>query len=244
MANASTATTVDSDEIARFNALAASWWDANGPMAPLHAMAPARMAFIVAQLGQPGQARALKGLSLLDIGCGAGLVSEPLARLGADVLGADAAADNIAAAQAHAAQAEVPVRYRVASIEQLAQEAAGPFDAVVALELIEHVSDVPAFLAACRAVVRPGGQLIVSTLNRTAASFAVAIVGAEYVARLLPRGTHDWRKFITPAELTAYAARAGWAAPTVHGMNFDLRTRSWRLGGRTDINYIAALRAA
>jgi 2-polyprenyl-6-hydroxyphenyl methylase/3-demethylubiquinone-9 3-methyltransferase len=244
MAKASTATTVDSDEIARFNALAASWWDPKGPMAPLHAMAPARMAFITEQLGQPGVTPALKELQLLDIGCGAGLVSEPLARLGAAVTGADAAPENIAAARAHAAQGGLDIRYRVASIEMLADEAPAAFDAVVALEIIEHVADVKAFLANCRAVVKPGGRLIISTLNRTAASFAVAIVGAEYVARLLPRGTHDWRKFVTPKELEKAAGDAGWSAPVVRGMTVEPRTRAWRLGGSTAVNYIAALTAA
>lgn len=242
-------TSIDEAELAKFEAMAAEWWDPNGKFRPLHRMNPVRLDYVTGQLAMQFDrdlkaARPLAGLRLLDIGCGGGLLAEPLARLGAEVVGADAVARNIEVARLHAAAQGLSIDYRVETAEALA--AAGEaFDAVLALEIIEHVAAPPAFMDTCASLARPGGLVIVSTLNRTPQSFAMAIVGAEWVLRWLPRGTHDWRRFIAPDELAAMAAGAGLDPVDRRGMVFNPLT-GWRLSDRDlSCNYIAtALRPA
>ena len=227
---------VVADEVARFDALAAEWWDTSGPMQALHAMNPLRVGWIDrrirARLGGP--------VRLLDIGCGAGLASEALAGLGHDVLGLDAAADAITAAKGHAAGQDLLLSYRVGAAEDLVAEA-GRFPVITALEVIEHVTDPAAFLRLLAQLIEPGGLLFVSTLNRTLRSLAMAKLGAEYVLRLLPIGTHDWQRFVTPAELGTYGKAAGLPVADISGMLFDLRSRQWRAGADLAVNYIAML---
>lgn len=237
-------TSIDPAELSKFEAMAAEWWNPDGKFRPLHHMNPVRLDYVVGQIaGQFGRdrtaPRSLAGLRLLDIGCGGGLLSEPMARLGADVTGADAAARNISVAQRHAEEAGLAIDYRVTTAEDLA--AAGErFDAVLALEIVEHVAEPAAFLRACAELVGSGGLVIVSTLNRTPESFAKAIIGAEWVMRWLPRGTHDWRRFITPAELEGMLREAGLTPVDKRGMVYDLLRRDWSLSPRDlGCNYIA-----
>ncbi len=230
------APSVVTNEIARFDALATQWWDPSGPMAPLHAMNPLRVGWIDRRI----RARGDGGVRLLDLGCGAGLAAEALAGLGHDVLGLDAAADTVAAAQAHAEGRGLPLAYRAGAAEDLVAEGAR-FPVVTALEVIEHVADPAAFLRLLARLVEPGGLLFVSTLNRTLRSLAVAKLGAEYVLRLLPVGTHAWQRFVTPAELGTYGKAAGFHVADISGMVFDLRARQWRAGTDLAVNYIAML---
>jgi len=233
---------IDVEEVERFSALAETWWDPKGSMAPLHRLNPARLSFLrqtlAAHFGR--DARSLgpfDGLRILDVGCGGGLISEPLARLGAVVTGIDAAEANIAVARAHARSADLEIDYRQASAEELS--AAGErFDAVLALEVVEHVADLDTFLAAAAALVRPGGAFIASTLNRTPRSLLFAIVGAEYVLGWLPRGTHRWDRFLKPSELAAALRRRGLQARDIRGLVYDLLAREWRLGRDLGINYL------
>jgi 2-polyprenyl-6-hydroxyphenyl methylase / 3-demethylubiquinone-9 3-methyltransferase len=218
-------------EIARFDALATRWWDPHGPMAPLHAMNPLRTAWIDARL--PGPTR------LLDVGCGAGLAAEALARRGHSVLGIDAAGETLAAGRAHAAGQELTLEYRLATTGDLVREGC-QFAAITALEVIEHVPDPAGFLHDLAALLEPGGRLFVSTLNRTGRSLLTAKIGAEYVLRLLPAGTHDWRRFITPAELARDAREAGLRLESAAGMSFDPLRRQWRESRDLRVNYIAA----
>ena len=236
-------TTVDPAEVERFAALADRWWDPAGEFRPLHRLNPVRLTYVRDRLaGHFGRDRRgrtpFEGLAVLDIGCGGGLLSEPMARLGARVTGIDAAERNIAAARAHAAESGLAIDYRHAAIEDMA--AAGErFDAVLALEIVEHVSDPDLFLAACGAVLRPGGAMIVSTLNRTAKAFALAVVGAEYVLGWLPRGTHDWRKFLRPSELAAGLRRGGLEMRDLTGLAYNPLNDKWTLGRDLDVNYMA-----
>jgi 2-polyprenyl-6-hydroxyphenyl methylase / 3-demethylubiquinone-9 3-methyltransferase len=236
--------TLDLREIAQFEKLAGEWWDPNGKLAPLHKQGPARLGFIRDALsghfGSPaGKLAVLEGLSVLDIGCGGGLVSEPLARLGARVTGVDPTPDSIAVARRHAAAQGLAIDYRSARAEDLV--AAGEqFDAVVCLEVVEHVPDVAAFIKTIAPLARPGGMLIVSTMNRTLKAYALAIIGAEYVLGWLPRGTHDWQRFVTPEELTRYLAVAGFAAPRLSGIVYDVMHDDWRLAADCGVNYMAA----
>ncbi|MGB7689130.1 MAG: bifunctional 2-polyprenyl-6-hydroxyphenol methylase/3-demethylubiquinol 3-O-methyltransferase UbiG, partial [Pseudolabrys sp.] len=207
------ASSVDQAEIERFSRHAADWWDARGPMAALHKFNPVRLGYIRDQAAacfnrDPKKLDCLKGLRMLDIGCGGGILSEPLARLGAEMVGADPSEDNINAAQAHAETAGLAVDYRAITAEELAADGER-FDVVLAMEVVEHVIDVRAFVASCATMVKPGGLMIAATLNRTLKSFALAIVGAEYVLRWVPRGTHQWDKFVTPVELENAMERAG-----------------------------------
>lgn len=240
-----TATSVDPADVARFERLGAAWWDEAGSMAPLHRLNPTRIGFIRDILlqhfgpavGDAADAmRPLAGLTLLDIGCGGGLLSEPLSRLGARVTGIDPGAANIAVAKTHAAALDLAIDYRAVTAEALA-ESGEQFDVVIASEVIEHVVDQPRFTVTACTLVRPGGLFVASTLNRTAKCFLLAVIGAEYVLGWLPRGTHDWRKFVTPRELESWARRAGCRGIARRGMIFNPLQGEWRLGADTDVNY-------
>lgn len=244
----SASTTIDAAEVARFEALGEEWWDAKGPMAPLHAINPVRLAFLrdvlVRRFGRDGRGlRPLKGLRVLDIGCGGGLLSEPLARMGAEVTGIDPAPGNVDVARLHAGRAGLDIDYRAVPAEDLV--AAGEtFDVVLALEVVEHVADVGLFIRQAARLVGPGGLFVGSTLNRTGKSFALAIVGAEYVLRWLPRGTHRWDRFVTPDEFEAVLAAAGLAVTEKAGLSFDPLRGQWALSGDLDVNYFLVAETA
>lgn len=224
-------------ELDKFNALANRWWDPEGPQKPLHALNPARLGYVRERMLTSGTP--LRGARVLDVGCGGGLLSEALAREGADVTAIDLAPDLIKIAKLHRLESGVQVDYRLSAVETLAAEAPGDFDAVTCMEMLEHVPDPASVVAACAALLKPGGRLFLSTLNRTPAAFALAIVGAEYVARLLPKGTHQYRDFIKPSELAGALRAAGLALEDVSGLVYDpLRHRAY-VGGRTDVNYLA-----
>lgn len=232
---------VDRDEVARFDRLARDWWDEKGPMKPLHKINPVRVGFlkqrICAHFGRdPRALDALSGLTVLDIGCGGGILSEPLARMGATVTGVDPAGENIGVARSHAAEQGLEITYRNDLAEVLVEEGK-TFDIVLAMEVVEHVPDVPAFVATAASLIRPGGFFGGSTLNRTLRSFALAIVGAEYVLRWLPVGTHRWDKFVTPDEFADAIAEAGLSPHETEGMVFDPLRDSWRLARDTGVNY-------
>lgn len=235
-------TTVDASEIARFAALSARWWDDNGPMRPLHKLNPTRLAWIkgeiAARFGRDRQAAdALTGLRILDVGCGAGILAEPLARMGAEVVGIDPSPEIVAAAKLHAGEMNLAIDYRTASAEEL--EAAGErFDVVTALEVVEHVTDVDRFVAVCASMVKPGGMMIVSTINRTMKAFLLAIVGAEYVLRWLPRGTHTYDKLVTPDELAAAFRAAGLTPAADTGIMYVPFVDEFRLTRDLDVNYM------
>ena len=233
---------IDPAEIAKFERIAAEWWDPKGKFAPLHKFNPVRLSFIrdqaAAHFGRGGTGlRPFEGLTLLDIGCGGGLLCEPMSRLGFAVTGADASARNIATATAHAAQTGVAVNYRAASAEVLAAEGLS-FDIVLNMEVIEHVADVAGYLAACTALVKPGGITIVATLNRTLKSLALAKIGAEYVLGWLPRGTHDWTRFVPPAKLKRSLEEAGLNILKTQGVSFDPLAWDWKLSSDVDVNYM------
>ena len=238
-------TTVDDAEIAKFEAMAAEWWDPNGKFKPLHMLNPCRLGYIVQQVAaqhgrDPKQPRAFEGLRILDIGCGGGLLCEPMARLGAEVVGADAAARNIPVAQVHAEQMGLEIDYRITTAEALA-EAGEEFDAVLNMEVVEHVADPQIFLDACSALTRPGGIHVCSTINRNPKSYVVAIIGAEHVMRWLPKGTHEWSKFITPDELFTLLSNAGLDPVDRKGFVFNPVSWSWRISPRDlSVNYVTA----
>jgi len=236
-------TTLDRDEVARFAKLAGEWWDANGPFKPLHRINPVRLTYIRDQLCRKfgrdkAAAASLAGLSVLDIGCGGGLVAEPLARLGAEVTGIDPAPENIETAKAHAEGARLDIIYRATTAEALAASGAR-FDAVLLLEVIEHVPDVPLFLKSVAPLVKPGGLMVLSTLNRTLKAYALAIIGAELILRWLPLGTHNWNRFVTPDELRGALRGAGLTPTDVTGMVYNPLADEWRLARDTDVNYFA-----
>ena len=233
---------IDPDEVAKFSRIAAEWWDPAGKFAPLHKFNPVRLAFIrgeaATHLGRdPRALRPFEGLSLLDIGCGGGLLSEPMARLGFAVTGADASDRNIATASAHARQSGLEIDYRATSAEALAVQGLG-FDVVLNMEVVEHVADVPAYLAACTALVKPGGLTFVATLNKTLKSLALAKIGAEYVLNWLPRGTHDWNRFIPPDTLKGALEESGLTILKTQGVSFDPLAWDWRLSSDVDVNYM------
>lgn len=235
--------TVDPAEIEKFRRMAEEWWDPRGKFRPLHRFNPVRLGFLKERLCRhfdrdPKADRPLAGLRLLDIGAGGGLVAEPLARLGAEVVGIDATARNVEVAKIHAAESGLAIDYRHAAAEDLA-EAGESFDAVLALEIVEHVASLDAFVAASARMVRPGGLMVVATLNRTMKAFALAIVGAEYVLRWLPRGTHDWKKFVRPSELEAAMRASGLTLTETVGVAFNPILDRWSLGSDLDVNYLA-----
>lgn len=238
-------TTVDAAEVAKFEAMAAEWWDPNGKFKPLHEMNPCRLHYITNQICAEfdrnlTQPHPFAGLRILDIGCGGGLLSEPMARLGATVVGADAAERNIPVARLHAEQSGLAIDYRNTTAEALA-EAGEQFDVVLNMEVVEHVADPLAYLTACQHLLKPGGLMLCSTLNRNAKSFAMAIVGAEWVMRWLPKGTHDWQKFITPEELYDLIRRAGLTPVDRKGMVFNPISWNWSLSDRDlSVNYVTA----
>jgi 2-polyprenyl-6-hydroxyphenyl methylase/3-demethylubiquinone-9 3-methyltransferase len=235
--------TIDPAEVARFAAMAEQWWDPKGKFRPLHELNPTRVKYIrdraLAQFGRPvGQTdlKPLAGLRVLDIGCGGGLLCEPLARLGATVTGIDAAQKNIEIAKLHADQAGLEIDYRCQPAEAMVGKES--FDIVLAMEVAEHVSDPDLFLKSCGQVLRPGGMMVATTLNRTARSFAMAIVGAEYVLRWLPRGTHDWKKFLKPSELTRGLRRGGLTVREIVGVTYNPLARSWSITSDLAVNYM------
>ena len=239
-----TGSTIDQDEVARFERIARTWWDPKGPMGTLHKFNPVRLQVIRdaaarhwardVALGRP-----LEGLSVLDIGCGGGLLCEPLTRLGANVVGIDPAPTNIEVSRLHAAESGLEITYRQTTVEDVV--ASGEqFDIVLAMEVVEHVADVPAFVAACCSAAKPGGMLFMATLNRTLKAFALAIVGAEYVLGWLPKGTHQWDKFVTPRELEAAIARGGLTVTQRDGVVFNPFTNQWKRSRDLDVNYMLA----
>lgn len=237
--------TLDAEEVRRFSRIAAEWWDPLGKFRPLHQIGPPRLSFIrnaaVTHFGRDAAAlRPLAGLTVLDIGCGGGLVSEPLSRMGAAVTGIDPSERNIAIAKAHAEPQNLAIDYRAVRVEDLAARGE-TFDIVACLEVVEHVPDVRKFMAECATLVKPGGLAVFSTLNRTLKSWALAIVGAEYVLAWLPRGTHQWDRFVTPDEMAGYAAASGLAAPRFEGITYSPFQDVWSLASDTDVNYLAAM---
>ncbi len=234
---------VDQGEVARFSALAATWWDPKGPFAPLHKFNPTRLGFIrdcaAEHFGRDARARApFEGLTLLDIGCGGGLLSEPMHRLGFKVTGVDASVKNIGTAKAHAAPQGLEIDYRAATAEALLDEGAGPFDVVLNMEVIEHVADPGAYLRACAELIAPGGLMVVATLNRTAKALLLAKIGAEYVLGWLPRGTHDWRKFLKPDEIRSFLEGAPVVVQGPYGVSYNPLSDRWSVSGDTDVNYM------
>ena len=242
--NTSSDATLDAEEVKRFSRIASEWWDPLGKFRPLHQIGPPRLSFIrnaaVGHFGLDGsKLKPLAGLTALDIGCGGGLVSEPLTRMGATVTGIDPSERNIAIARGHSEPQGLAIDYRAVRVEDLV--AAGKtYDIVACLEVVEHVPDVGQFIAQCAALVRPGGLAVFSTLNRTFKSWALAIVGAEYVLGWLPRGTHQWDRFVTPEELTRYVAEAGLVMPRYEGMIYSPLKDVWSLAPNIDVNYLAA----
>ncbi len=235
--------TASPDEVARFTALAENWWDTKGDFAPLHKLNPVRIAFIrdrvAAHFGRdPLDPTPLEGLRLLDIGCGGGLLTEPMARLGATVTGIDAGEENIAVARLHAAQSGLPIEYRCVLPERLMEEGR-QFDVVLNMEVVEHVADLGLFLKACSDLLIPGGAMAASTINRTLKSLALAKIGAEYILRWVPAGTHDWKKFVKPSELASGLRPNGVGVTDLKGMAYTPIKDEWRLSRDLDVNYLA-----
>jgi 2-polyprenyl-6-hydroxyphenyl methylase / 3-demethylubiquinone-9 3-methyltransferase len=231
----SSAANVDAAEIAKFDSIAQRWWDPNGPSKPLHDLNPLRLKYV-------DRAVSLAGKSVLDVGCGGGILAEAMARAGARVLGIDLSRACIEIAELHALEAHVAVDYRAVSAEELVRERPGAFEAVTCMELLEHVPDPQAMLASLAALVLPGGDIVVSTLDRHPRAFAVAIVGAEYLARVLPRGTHDYLKFIRPSELARWGRACALELVDLTGISYNPLTRAFSLSRDTHVNYLARFR--
>ena len=239
---AKTGTTIDPEEIERFSAMAAEWWSPTGKFRPLHKFNPTRVRYIretlVEHFGRdPKAQRPLEGLRILDIGCGGGLLCEPLCRMGAKVIGVDASDTNIGVASLHAAESGLPIDYRATTSESLA-EAGESFDVVLAMEVVEHVSDIELFLQSSASMVRPGGLMVVATLNRTMKAYALAIVGAEYILRWLPTGTHSWEKFVTPDEMERAMAPTGLEVVERVGVTYNPLADKWSPSKDLDVNYM------
>ncbi len=236
---------VDPSELEKFAAMAASWWDPSGAFKPLHQLAPIRLGFIRDEvdvhfdLPDRADSNPFKGLRILDVGCGGGLLSEPMARLGGTVTGLDAETKNIEAARVHAEGMGLDIDYRVCTAEELAASGA-EFDLILNMEVVEHVADISSFLSACATLLAPNGLTIVSTINRTVKAFALAVVGAEYVLHWLPRGTHDWRKFVKPSELARAMRPHGLALGTLSGVVYRPLNGSWGLSRDLSVNYMSA----
>ena len=234
---------IDPADVARFSAQAAEWWDARGPFAPLHKFNPARLAFVrdraAERFGRDIRQRApFAGLTLLDVGCGGGLIAEPMRRLGFEVTAIDASSENIGTARVHAKQQGLDIGYRAATVEQLEAEGAGPFDVVLTLEVIEHVADPEAFIRTCARLVKPGGMMIVATLNRTLKSLALGKVAAEYVLRWVPAGTHDWNQFLKPDEIRLMLSEEPVAVSGPFGLVYNPLTDRWSESDDAGINYM------
>ncbi len=245
--SAPSAMSVDPEEVAKFSKLSAEWWDPAGKMAPLHRINPLRLAYIRDAACRkfdrnPRSLSCLSELRILDIGCGAGLLCEPFARLGAQVIGIDPSVSNIAAAKMHADKSHVSVDYRCTTVEEM--DTRERFDVVLAMEVVEHVVDVGAFLARCAQMMKPGGLMVVSTINRNWKSFGLAIVGAEYILRWLPRGTHQWEKFVTPDELGTYLARSNLEITEQSGVVYNPFADRWSLSSDMDVNYMVVAETA
>ena len=243
VSNATSRPSIDPDEVAKFTAMAAEWWDPKGKFRPLHKFNPVRLGFIrdtiEAHFGlSPSARRPFDGLRVLDIGCGGGLVSEPMTRLGAAVTAVDASEANIKTAMTHAEQGGLDIDFRAGTVEALIEADEAPFDVVLNLEVVEHVADPAQFLKDCASLVKPGGLMIVATLNRTAKAFALAIVGAEYVLGWLPRGTHEFEKFLRPDEIERPMSAAGLTVQPPQGVSFNPITDQWRLSDDTKVNYL------
>jgi 2-polyprenyl-6-hydroxyphenyl methylase/3-demethylubiquinone-9 3-methyltransferase len=240
--------TADPDEIARFDALAEEWWKPHGAFKVIHAFNRVRVTHLFERLPvllgrDPRAAQPLTGMKIIDVGCGAGLVTEPISRLGAAVIGIDAAERNVLVAQRHCRSSGAAVEYRHALPEELADQE-GAFDAVISLEVVEHVADLPVFLSALARLVAPDGILVIGTINRTLFSFVKAIVGAEYILRWMPRGTHDWRKFVTPAELDRGLRRHGFRMVERNGVTFNPLKRRWTMSRDDSVTYMQFHRKA
>jgi 2-polyprenyl-6-hydroxyphenyl methylase / 3-demethylubiquinone-9 3-methyltransferase len=244
------ASSIDADEVARFSAIADEWWNPHGKFAPLHRFNPVRLDFIreqaIARFGRNPSARApFEGLKLLDIGCGGGLLSEPMTRLGFAVTGVDASERNVDIASAHAKPLGLKIDYRCTTAEALVADGAGPFDVLLNMEVVEHVADAGQYLRDCARLIAPDGMMVVATLNRTVKALALAKIGAEYVLRWLPPETHDWRKFVTPDEVRAHLAEAAVVVEGPYGVTFNPLSGRWRRSTDADVNYMmVATRAA
>ncbi len=230
--------TIDKDEVEKFSRIADEWWDENGKFKPLHKLNPARIGYIKESILTHFNKESLEGLKLLDVGCGGGLVAEPMCRLGADVTAIDASEENIKTASVHAEQGGLDINYIHTTSDELAKKK-GKFDVILALEIIEHVADVETFVESLSGLLKKDGLLILSTLNRTAKSYTVAIVGAEYVMRWLPRGTHDWKKFIKPSEMAEMLEKQGLNVNQLKGLDYKLLSDSFEINDDVSVNYFA-----
>ena len=242
-ANAPSRPSIDPDEVAKFTAMAAEWWDPKGKFKPLHKFNPVRLGFIRDTIEAhfdlaPDARKPFDGLRFLDIGCGGGLVSEPMRRLGAEMVSVDASEANIKTAMTHAEQGGLDIDFRAGTVDALIEAGEAPFDVVLTLEVVEHVADPGQYLQDCASLVKPGGVMIVATLNRTAKAFALAIVGAEYVLGWLPKGTHEFEKFLRPDEIEKPLATAGLDVDPPQGVSFNPILDQWRLSGDTKVNYL------
>lgn len=242
-ASGSGRTTIDPDEVKKFSAIADEWWDPFGKFKPLHKFNPVRLAYIrnavSAHYGRDEtSAKPLSGLTLLDIGCGGGLVAEPMRRMGAEVTAIDASERNIKTALAHAQPLGLEIDYRATTVEDLAPEMGAAFDVILNLEVVEHVADVEVFLETSASLLKPGGIMVMATLNRTLKALALAKIGAEYILRWLPAGTHDHSKFVKPEEARAALSRAGLTVTEEAGVSYNPLADKWRVSSDTDVNYM------